>query len=313
MISQESVRNCTDSDGQEGNPPYEDYIEAGTGQELPEQIAAYCREIATLPMLEPEEERELAKQISEGGEQGKKAEQRMILANLRLVVYVAKQFDSKSVEMMDLIQYGNMGLMTAVKKFDYRKGFRFSTYAVHWIRQSISRNLTNLESTVRIPAHRAADLARIRKVRNELRLEYKREPTDREIAEKLNISPEALEEAFSFQQHFISTDAVVNSEEDGRTSLSEFITDTRAVDPEEAAIETARTDTIMAVLDEFPPKEKDVLIRRLGLQGKCPEILEKIASDYGMTREGVRQIERKAMDRLRRPKYKKRLRDFAYS
>ena len=293
--------------------PQINYDDGSIEEGLPPQLTAYFKEIASYPMLDQEEEIALAKQIGQGGTEGKKAEEKMVLSNLRLVVYVAKRYESKYMEPMDIIQYGNLGLIQAVRRFDYRKGNRFSTYAIYWIQQSISRNLANFGNLIRVPACRTENLMKIFKARRELRDENKTEPTNKEIAERLGISEEKLAETITYIMTFISTDDFVKGEDSERPLLSEYLADKRAEEPEEAVMVTARRDAIMSALNDLPGRDRDIMIRRCGLNGRKPETLEMIACDYGLSRERVRQIERDILEKFRKPKYRKRLEDFAYA
>jgi len=262
---------------------------------LTDAVKIYLREIGSVPLLTPEEEVELAKRIEKGDTE---ALQRFVLANLRLVVSIAKRYVGRGLPLLDLIQEGNIGLMRAVQKFDWRKGHRFSTYATWWIRQAITRAIGDKSREIRLPAHINEELNRINRIRQQLSQTVNREPTPEEIAEKAGTSPERVRELLGYLQQPVSLDTPVGEEAD--STLGEFVPDVRANPEEEATDEVLKTE-MDRVLDEvLTPREKRVLQLRYGLGDGHTYSLEKVGRELGVTRERVRQLEKQALEKLRR-------------
>ena len=263
---------------------------------LDDPVKLYLREIGRVPLLSSEEEIELAVKISEGDEQAK---QRLTEANLRLVVSIAKKYVGRGMYFLDLIQEGNVGLIKAVDKFDYQKGFKFSTYATWWIRQAITRAIADQARTIRIPVHMVETINRLKKVQSQLLHENGVEPSEELIAEKMELPVERVREIMRVAQEPVSMETPIGPEEDSR--LMDFIRDEDALAPDDAALKTITNEDIDGVLKTLTPREESVIRLRFGLtDGRC-HTLEEVGTEFNVTRERIRQIEAKALRKLRHP------------
>lgn len=263
---------------------------------LDDPVKIYLREIGRVPLLSSDEEIELAVKISEGNQQAK---QRLTEANLRLVVSIAKKYVGRGMYFLDLIQEGNVGLIKAVDKFDYKKGFKFSTYATWWIRQAITRAIADQARTIRIPVHMVETINRLKKVQSQLLHENGYGPSEELIAEKMELPVERVREIMRVAQEPVSMETPIGPEEDSR--LMDFIRDEDALAPDEAALKTITNEDIDGVLKTLTPREESVIRLRFGLQdGRC-HTLEEVGTEFNVTRERIRQIEAKALRKLRHP------------
>lgn len=263
---------------------------------LDDPVKIYLREIGRVPLLSSDEEIELAVKISEGDEYAK---QRLTEANLRLVVSIAKKYVGRGMYFLDLIQEGNVGLIKAVDKFDYKKGFKFSTYATWWIRQAITRAIADQARTIRIPVHMVETINRLKKVQSQLLHENGVEPSEELIAEKMDLPVERVREIMRVAQEPVSMETPIGPEEDSR--LMDFIRDEDALATDEAALKTITNEDIDGVLKTLTPREESVIRLRFGLQdGRC-HTLEEVGTEFNVTRERIRQIEAKALRKLRHP------------
>ncbi len=263
---------------------------------LDDPVKVYLREIGRVPLLSTEKEIELAKKINEGDENAKHM---LTEANLRLVVSIAKKYVGRGMYFLDLIQEGNVGLIKAVDKFDYTKGFKFSTYATWWIRQAITRAIADQARTIRIPVHMVETINRLKKMQSQLLHENGYEPSEELLAEKMNLSVERVREIMRVAQEPVSMETPIGPEEDSR--LMDFIRDEDALAPDEAALKTITNEDIDGVLKTLTPREEAVIRLRFGLyDGRC-HTLEEVGSEFNVTRERIRQIEAKALRKLRHP------------
>ncbi len=263
---------------------------------LDDPVKIYLREIGRVPLLTSDEEIKLAVKISEGDEYAK---QRLTEANLRLVVSIAKKYVGRGMYFLDLIQEGNVGLIKAVDKFDYTKGFKFSTYATWWIRQAITRAIADQARTIRIPVHMVETINRLKKIQSQLLHENGFEPSEELIAEKMDLPVERVREIMRVAQEPVSMETPIGPEEDSR--LMDFIRDEDALAPDEAALKTITNEDIDSVLKTLTPREESVIRLRFGLQdGRC-HTLEEVGMEFNVTRERIRQIEAKALRKLRHP------------
>ncbi len=263
---------------------------------LDDPVKIYLREIGRVPLLSSDEEIDLAVRISEGDEYAK---QRLTEANLRLVVSIAKKYVGRGMYFLDLIQEGNVGLIKAVDKFDYKKGFKFSTYATWWIRQAITRAIADQARTIRIPVHMVETINRLKKVQSQLLHENGVEPSEELIAEKMDLPVERVREIMRVAQEPVSMETPIGPEEDSR--LMDFIRDEDALAPDDAALKTITNEDIDGVLKTLTPREESVIRLRFGLQdGRC-HTLEEVGTEFNVTRERIRQIEAKALRKLRHP------------
>ena len=263
---------------------------------LDDPVKVYLREIGRVPLLSSDEEVELAVRIGNGDEIAK---QRLTEANLRLVVSIAKKYVGRGMYFLDLIQEGNVGLIKAVDKFDYTKGFKFSTYATWWIRQAITRAIADQARTIRIPVHMVETINRLKKIQSQLLHENGYEPSEELIAEKMNLSVERVREIMRVAQEPVSMETPIGPEEDSR--LMDFIRDEDALAPDEAALKTITNEDIDSVLKTLNDREEAVIRLRFGLHdGRC-HTLEEVGTEFNVTRERIRQIEAKALRKLRHP------------
>ncbi|MCD7817819.1 MAG: RNA polymerase sigma factor RpoD [Lachnospiraceae bacterium] len=275
------------------------------GISLDDPVRLYLKEIGRINLLGAEEELSLAKQMSEGDEAAKA---RLAEANLRLVVSIAKRYSGRGMQLLDLVQEGNLGLMKAVDKFDYRKGYKFSTYATWWIRQAITRAIADQARTIRIPVHMVETMNRVIRTSRQLLQRLGREPSAEEIAAELNMAPERVEEILKFSQEPVSLETPVGEEED--THLGDFISDDRALVPAEAATFTILQEQLIEVLSTLTEREQKVLRLRFGLDDGRTRTLEEVGKEFCVTRERIRQIEAKALRKLRHPSRSRKLRDY---
>jgi len=272
---------------------------------MDDPVKMYLKDIGRVPLLSPEEEVELAKRMAEGDESAKL---RLSEANLRLVVSIAKRYVGRGMQFLDLIQEGNLGLMKAVEKFDYQKGFKFSTYATWWIRQAITRAIADQARTIRIPVHMVETINRQVRVSRMLLQKLGREPTAAEIAEEMGISESRVMEIQKIAQDPVSLETPIGEEEDSH--LSDFIEDEGSTAPTDAVSYTMLKEQLLGVLDTLTPREEKVLRLRYGLDDGRPRTLEEVGKEFNVTRERIRQIEAKALRKLRHPSRSKRLKDF---
>ncbi len=268
-------------------------------------VRMYLKEIGKIPLLTPEEEIELAKQMVEGNEEAKR---RMAEANLRLVVSIAKRYVGRGLLFLDLIQEGNLGLIKAVEKFDYVKGFKFSTYATWWIRQAITRAIADQARTIRIPVHMVETINKVIRVQRQLLQELGHDPSPEETAKELQMPVEKVREILKIAQEPVSLETPIGEEEDSH--LGDFIPDEDASEPSEAASFSLLKEQLLEVLDTLTPREKKVLELRFGLADGRTRTLEEVGKEFNVTRERIRQIEAKALRKLRHPSRSKKLRDF---
>lgn len=275
------------------------------GIKINDPVRMYLKEIGRVPLLSAEEEIELAKRIEQGDEEAKR---RLAEANLRLVVSIAKRYVGRGMLFLDLIQEGNMGLIKAVEKFDYRKGYKFSTYATWWIRQAITRAIADQARTIRIPVHMVETINKLIRVQRQLLQDLGREPTPEEIAEKMDFTPEKVREILKIAQEPVSLETPIGEEDDSH--LGDFIEDQDALAPSDAAAYELLKEQLEDVLDTLTDREENVLRLRFGLDDGRTRTLEEVGKVFGVTRERIRQIEAKALRKLRHPSRSKRLKDF---
>ena len=272
---------------------------------IDDPVKMYLKEIGKIPLLTPEREMYLAEQISLGNKQAK---DELVEANLRLVVSIAKRHVGKGMFFLDLIQEGNLGLMKAVEKFDYRKGYKFSTYATWWIRQAITRAIADQARTIRIPVHMVETIHKVSRTARLLLQEYGREATTEEIAAKLNMESSKVREIMKIAQDPVSLETPIGEEEDSH--LGDFVEDTDSPSPSETASYSLLREQLDAVLDTLTSREKEVIRLRFGLDDGRSRTLEEVGKQFKITRERIRQIEAKALRKLRHPSRSKTLKDY---
>lgn len=275
------------------------------GVKINDPVRMYLKEIGRVPLLSAEEEIELAKRIDQGDEEAKR---RLAEANLRLVVSIAKRYVGRGMLFLDLIQEGNMGLIKAVEKFDYNKGFKFSTYATWWIRQAITRAIADQARTIRIPVHMVETINKLIRVSRQLLQELGREPTPEEIAQEMDLTPDKVREIIKIAQEPVSLETPIGEEDDSH--LGDFIEDQDVLAPADAAAYELLKEQLEDVLDTLTEREENVLRLRFGLDDGRTRTLEEVGKVFGVTRERIRQIEAKALRKLRHPSRSKRLKDF---
>jgi len=275
------------------------------GLAIDDPVRMYLKEIGKVPLLEPDEEVILAEKMMQGDE---RAKNKIVEANLRLVVSIAKKHVGKGMAFLDLIQEGNLGLMKAVDKFDYAKGFKFSTYATWWIRQAITRAIADQARTVRIPVHMVETIHKVSRVSRQLLQELGREPNPEEIAEVIGMTPEKVRDTMKYALEPVSLETPIGEEEDSH--LGDFIPDEDSPAPSDAASYTLLKEQLNEVLHTLTPREEQVLKLRFGLLDGRTRTLEEVGKEFDITRERIRQIEAKALRKLRHPSRSKRLRDY---
>ena len=275
------------------------------GANVDDPVKVYLKEIGRVPLLSAEREAELSKRMAEGDE---RAKQELVEANLRLVVSIAKKYVGKGLFFLDLIQEGNLGLMKAVSKFDYTKGYKFSTYATWWIRQAITRAIADQARTIRIPVHMVETIHKYTKRSREMLQELGREVTPEEMAKELNMSPDKIREIIKVAQDPISLETPVGEEEDSH--IGDFIEDRESPAPADAASYALLREQLSEVLHTLTPREEHVLKLRFGLEDGRARTLEEVGQKFNITRERIRQIEAKALRKLRHPSRSKKLKDY---
>lgn len=296
-----------DSIGEEILPQISPADDLGDLEDLPlsDPVRMYLREIGRIPLLSPEEEVELAKGVEAGD---KRAKEKLVEANLRLVVSIAKKYIGRGMLFLDLIQEGNLGLIRAVEKFDYRKGYKFSTYATWWIRQAITRAIADQARTIRIPVHMVETINKLIRISRVLVQRLGREPSAEEIAQEMGVTVDRVEEIQKIAQEPVSLETPIGEEEDSQ--LGDFLEDKDLPSPDEAAANQILREQLEEMLEDLTDREKEVLRLRFGLEDGHSHTLEEVGRRFGVTRERIRQIEAKALRKLRHPSRSKRLRDF---
>lgn len=280
-------------------------LSAPTGVKINDPVRMYLKEIGRVQLLTAAEEVDLALKIEEGDQEAK---QRLAEANLRLVVSIAKRYVGRGMQFLDLIQEGNMGLMKAVEKFDYRKGFKFSTYATWWIRQAITRAIADQARTIRIPVHMVETINKLIRIQRQLLQDLGREPTPEEIGAEMDLPTEKVREILKIAQEPVSLETPIGEEDDSH--LGDFIEDQEATSPAEHAAYELLKEQLEDVLDTLTDREENVLRLRFGLDDGRTRTLEEVGKVFGVTRERIRQIEAKALRKLRHPSRSKQLKDF---
>ena len=280
-------------------------MEGGDALSIDDPVKVYLKEIGRVPLLTPEEEVDLAIKIGDGDLEAKK---RLSEANLRLVVSIAKRYLGRGMQFLDLIQEGNLGLIKAVEKFDYTKGFKFSTYATWWIRQAITRAIADQARTIRIPVHMVETINKVKKVSTQILHEQGHEPTAEEVAEKLDMSVDKVREILRVAQEPVSLETPIGEEEDSH--LGDFIPDSDTPAPADEASHALLKEQLQEVLSTLTPREAKVLKLRFGLEDGKSRTLEEVGQEFAVTRERIRQIEAKALRKLRHPSRSKKLKDY---
>ena len=278
------------------------------GINIDDPVRMYLKEIGKVPLLTAEEEIELAQKMEEGGPEGEAAKKKLAEANLRLVVSIAKRYVGRGMLFLDLIQEGNLGLIKAVEKFDFHKGFKFSTYATWWIRQAITRAIADQARTIRIPVHMVETINKLIRISRQLLQELGREPTAEELAVEMQMPEEKVREIMKIAQEPVSLETPIGEEEDSH--LGDFIPDDDIPAPAEAAAFTLLKEQLMEVLDTLTEREEKVLRLRFGLDDGRARTLEEVGKEFNVTRERIRQIEAKALRKLRHPSRSKKLKDY---
>ena len=291
-----------DKDGEDIDLDAIDLLE-GIGTEDP--VRMYLKEIGTVPLLSADEELRLAKRKEEGDESAK---ERLIEANLRLVVSIAKRYTGRGMSFLDLVQEGNLGLIKGVEKFDYTKGYKLSTYATWWIRQSVTRALADQARTIRVPVHMVETINKMSKMQRKLTLELGYEPSVTELAEALEMSEDKVMEIMQIAREPASLETPIGEEDD--SNLGDFVADSNAVTPEGNVESVMLREHIDALLGDLKERERQVIVLRFGLEDGHPITLEEVGKEFNVTRERIRQIEAKALRKLRNPVRSKRIRDF---
>ena len=273
-----------------------------------DSVRLYLREIGKIPLLDPDDEADLAKRIVEGD---RKAKDKMVEANMRLVVSIAKRYSGRGLDFLDLIQEGNTGLLRAVEKFDPDKGFKFSTYATWWIRQAITRAIADQARTIRIPVHMVEKINKVLRTTRKLTTQLNREPTTEEIAKELDMDVDKIEYVMRIKQDIASLDASVGRDGDDEDSvLGDFVEDEERVSPEESAATQILKEQLAKIISTLSEREQKIIKMRFGIGGERPHTLEEVGSEFSVTRERIRQIEAKALSKLRKHKDTKKLHEY---
>jgi RNA polymerase primary sigma factor len=291
--------------GEAGSDEVDSDVSLLEGVSVDDPVRMYLKEIGRVPLLTAEEEIELAKRIEEGDEE---ARRKLAEANLRLVVSIAKRYVGRGMLFLDLIQEGNLGLLKAVEKFDYRKGYKFSTYATWWIRQAVTRAIADQARTIRIPVHMVETINKLMRISRQLLQEYGREPTIEEIADAMGMTEDKVREILKIAQEPVSLETPIGEEEDSH--LGDFIEDEDVLAPVDAVSFYLLKEQLEDVLGTLTPREERVLRLRFGLDDGRPRTLEEVGQEFGVTRERIRQIEAKALRKLRHPSRSKKLKDY---
>ncbi len=289
-------------------PSPNDDLTVPRGISLDDPVRMYLREIGRIKLLSADEEIRLAKTILDGGDAGARAKKKLVQANLRLVVSIAKKYVGRGMLFLDLIQEGNLGLIRAAEKFDHERGYKFSTYATWWIRQAITRAIADQARTIRIPVHMVETINKLKKVTRKLAQDLSRKPTEEELAQEMNISITKLRDIIKVAQEPLSLETPIGKEEDSR--LGDFIEDKEADAPVKTVVHELLRDDLAKVLSDLSPREKDVLRLRFGMDDGKQRTLEEVGQLFGVTRERIRQIEAKALRKLRQPKRSKCLKEY---
>lgn len=297
-IQEDSDFSLEDSDG--------DLEELMNDEFVQDSVKAYLQEIGKCPMLTFEEEQKLAERVSKGDEY---ARERFQTANLRLVVSIAKRYRGRGLDFLDLIQEGNLGLIKAVDKFDHTKGYKFSTYSTWWIRQGITRAISEQANTIRRPVHMNEAINRMKRIYKELQVELSRDPSETELAEKMDVPVERIRELTTYSRETISLYSPVGDAEDSDV-LGNFVEDKSTPDPEKEAYHTMLQADIDKVLSYLTEKEREIIILRYGLHNQCPQTLEAVGEKFGVTRERIRQIEVKVIRKIKLSKYSRHLKGY---
>ena len=306
VISENDLDDGSNEEDASGN--LEDILKDNTiAKELTinDPVRMYLKEIGKISLLSLDEETELSKRIAEGDEMAKN---RLAESNLRLVVSIAKRYVGRGMLFLDLIQEGNIGLMKAVEKFDAEKGYKFSTYATWWIRQAITRAIADQARTIRVPVHMVETINKLSRYQRQLTLELNREPTDEELAKKMGMSPDKVREVIKIAQDPVSLETPIGEEDDSH--LGDFVPDESNMSPEDFTIHEMLKEEIGDVLLTLTEREEQVLRLRFGLDDGSPKTLEEVGQMFGVTRERIRQIEAKALRKLRHPSRSRKLKDF---
>lgn len=321
MSSQDDILNVKDlaldfdepeSDDLENEEEFSDEDLAITAENVDafadDSVRLYLREIGKIPLLTPEEEADLAERIVKGD---KKAKDKMVESNMRLVVSIAKRYGGRGLDFLDLIQEGNTGLLRAVEKFDPAKGFKFSTYATWWVRQAITRAIADQARTIRIPVHMVETINKVLRTTRKLTTELNREPTNEEIAEELGLEPEKIDYVMRIKQDIASLDASVGREGDDEDSvLGDFVEDEERDSPEDSAANQILKEQLSEIIATLTDREQKIIRLRFGIGGGRPHTLEEVGNEFDVTRERIRQIEAKALSKLRKNKDTKKLHEY---
>ena len=305
IISEDFSDQDAEEDAASGDLLSLEDVELPKNASINDPVRMYLKEIGKISLLSLDEETELSKKVEEGDE---KAKRLLAESNLRLVVSIAKRYVGRNLSFLDLIQEGNIGLMKAVEKFDASKGFKFSTYATWWIRQAITRAIADQAKTIRVPVHMVETINKLKRIQRQLTLELNREPSEAEIAKKMGTTEEKVREIFKISQDPLSLETPIGEEDDSH--LGDFVKDESSMSPEEYAINEVLKDEIQEVLCTLTPREEEVLKLRFGLHGGTCHTLEEVGNMFGVTRERIRQIEAKALRKLRHPSRSRKLKDY---